>query len=362
MATKSRRTLAADRAAGLATIPAEALRFDAGPFRFAAGNGGDGKSADRPITMLARTAQPIDHWYWGQVVHDMAGMSLAAPSLPIDYCHDSEEVLGYLDQFQTGPDGLTVSGQLVSFQPDDRTAEVCHKADAGVPYQSSIYFDPNSVVCEDVPAGMQAQVNGYAFEGPGLILRKWKLMAVSVCPYGADSGTRTKLAAGDGEHTVQFVSRKELPPMEVKPAADSTLTADNANNADASKLSAPPPPAPAVPADPRAEFKATLAKFTAAFGAANGAAWAAEGLSYEAALEKHAGELAASNKTLAAEKAALETKLSAVPRGEKDAVSFSTNEKHDSGKPATGGASGKFAGLGKLGAFAENLKLPGQAK
>jgi hypothetical protein len=58
----------------------------------------DQVGGDRPISMLARTAKPIEHWYFGKVVHDMAGMALAAPTLPIDYCHDPEEVLGFLDQ------------------------------------------------------------------------------------------------------------------------------------------------------------------------------------------------------------------------------------------------------------------------
>lgn len=359
MASSVRRTRAADRAAGLATIPAAALRFDAGPFAFAAGQAKDG---NRPISMLARTAKPIEHWYWGKVVHDMAGMQLAAPTLPIDYCHDPEEILGYLDQFDAGPEGLTVSGQVVSFQADDRAAEICHKADAGVPYQSSIAFDSGSVVCEDVREGMQVTVNGYQLQGPALIIRQWKLRAVSVCPYGADSDTRTSLAAADRDIAVQFISQNQDPAHMSKPQN----YADPESVAEAAKLAAPAPslqsaaPAPAAPAaDPRAEFKATLGKFTAAFGPANGAAWAAEGLTYEQALEKHAAELSASNKKLTDEKAQLETKLAAVPRGEAAPVSFATNDKHEGG-PAK--PTGKFAGLGKLAAFAENLRLPTTAK
>lgn len=362
MATKLRRNLAADRQAGLDSIPAEALRFDAGRFQFAAKTAA--ADGNRPISMLARTAQPIEHWYFGKIVHDMAGMKTANPTLPIDYCHDCEEILGYLDKFDASNAGLTVSGQIVSFQADDRSAEIVHKADAGVPYQASIAFDPNTYILEIVPEGMQAPVNGYALEGPACIVRQWTLVAVSVCPYGADSGTRTNLA-GDAaaDVAVQFTLTQD-PAMsktpETKPAsAETKLAQPTATQQPATELAAETKPAASeTAADPRAEFQATLAKFTAAFGPANGAQWAAEGLSYEAALEKHAAQLAASNQTLTSEKAELAAKLAAVPRGEAEPVSFTTTDKHAGGQAVPT----KYAGLGKLATFAANLKLPNAAK
>jgi hypothetical protein len=355
VANSLRRTLLVDRAAGLSTVPSDALRFDVGRCQFAAAK--DQVGGDRPISMLARTAKPIEHWYFGKVVHDMAGMELAAPTLPIDYCHDPEEILGYLDQFNAGNDGLTVSGKLVSFQPDDRMAEICTKADAGVPYQASIAFDPNTYILEVVPEGMQVTVNGYGLQGPAVVIRQWTLVAVSVCPYGADSGTRASLsAAAAGDVPVQFVSSSKDPAAmsdQAKPATPDTKPTE---------LAAPAVPAPATspaPVDPRAEFKATLAKFTEKFGAANGAAWAAEGLSYEQALEKHAATLSTQLTSEQGKTKELETKLASVPRGETEPVSFSTNEKHPAGG-GTPAAPGKFAHMGNVGKFAASVaeKLP----
>lgn len=351
MANKPRRTLAADRAAGLSTAPAEALRFEAGPFTFAAKSAADG---NRPVSMLARTAQPIEHWYFGKVVHDMAGMKLAAPSLPIDYCHDPEEILGYLDKFDAGNNGLTVSGEVVSFQSDDRSAEVCHKADAGVPYQASIAFDPNTYILECVPEGMTVPVNGYQLQGPACVVRQWTLIAVSICPYGADSGTRTNLVAGTAaDVTVQFVA-SEKDPAEM----DATQKKPDENPATELAAAANPAP-PAVPAapDPRAEFKATLAKFTAKFGATNGAQWAAEGLTYEQALEKHADAVASQLTAEQTKNTELNTKLSSIPRGEAEPVSFTTTEKHAAGG-GTPAPPTKLDRLGAVAKFAASLKMP----
>lgn len=66
-------------------------------------------------------------------------------------------------------------------------------------------------------------------------------------------------------------------------------------------------------ADPRAELK----RFMAAFGAANGAEWFAEGLSYEDAKDKHIAALTA--RVESAEK-----KLSAVDRGAEEPATFQT--------------------------------------
>lgn len=346
----NRRTFLLDREAGITTVPAEALRFDAGPFTLAGKQAADG---NRPVSMLARTADPIDNWYWGKVVHDMAGMKLAAPTLPIDYCHDREQILGYLDQFAAGNDGLNVSGQLVQFKGDDRTAEVCFKADAGVPYQASIEFDPSTYVLECLREGFQATVNGRQLEGPACIIRQWTLVAVAICPCGADAGTRTQLAAGaQADVPVQFVSpTKDPAAMDPnKPAATETKPA--------TELAAPA--VTALPADPRAEFQATLTKFAAKFGAANGAAWAAEGLSYEQALEKHAEAIASQLTAEQGKTKDLETKLAAVPRGEAAPVSFSSGDKRPEGGNPTSAPPNKFAHLGNVGKFAASIagKLP----
>lgn len=344
------RTLVADRAAGRSSVPADALILDSGPFTFAAGEAKDGKL---PVKMRARGAQPIYHWYWGNVVHDMAGFSAAAATIPIDYCHDYDQVLGFLNDFKASNEGLDVGGELVSFG-DDRSSEVAHKARSGVPYQASIYFEPK--VLEEVMPGAEAEVNGYKLPGPGLVIRKWSLRGVAVCPYGYDPTTSTRLSApAGGDIPVQFVSTKESQ-MSVtfatekkpdeKPATELTKPAET-------KTEATPP------ADPRAEFKATLAKFTEKFGAENGAKWAADGLSYEAALEKHAAELQTKLSAEGEEKKKLAEKLAAVPRGEKEPVSFAAGDKHE-GSGNVDPSHLKFKIGENLARVAAGIKLPGK--
>ena len=85
-------------------VPAGAMRFTAGQFEFGS-NGEDAKTA--PIKMVSRSGKPIEHWWWGRVVHDLAVMQLHKSRLPIDYCHEANEVIGYLNHFdqEAGDDG-----------------------------------------------------------------------------------------------------------------------------------------------------------------------------------------------------------------------------------------------------------------
>lgn len=74
-------------------------------------------------------------------------------------------------------------------------------------------------------------------------------------------------------------------------------------------------PAAPTAAELRAEAAAEARKFTARFGA-NGATWYSEGISYEAALEKHADAQAEQIKQLQSEKKDLADQLAALDRGE----------------------------------------------
>lgn len=175
------------------SIPAKACRFS--ECEFVIGDNGE-KSKTAPIKLTARSGKPIEHWFWGRVVHDLAGMRLHKSRLPVDYAHDDKEVIGYLNRFDSQSGDLVVSGALVPFKDTDRATEIIHKNREGVPYEASINFGGDGIKIEEVAEGFLAQVNGYAFEGPGIIIREWPLRGVAICPYGADANTNSAVLSG----------------------------------------------------------------------------------------------------------------------------------------------------------------------
>ena len=280
-------------------VPRNALCLTIGALQLAAQEGEADAAPRAKVSMRARSGQALHHWYWGQLVHDMAGFTPAADRIPIDYCHFDTEVLGYLDSFDAKPEGLDVAGEVISFDGKDRSAEVIHKQKAGIPYQASIYFVPEAI--EEVLAGGSAEVNGFTIQGPATIVRKWSCRGVAICPYGYDPDTETKFAARLGGEVDVLVSRKE----------DSAMSVDNTN------------PAPAN----RDQLTAELKKYTDRFGAENGVKWFTDGKSYEQALELHVGvqaeQLAAKEKELGE----TQQKLGAINRGEESGATFADGEK-----------------------------------
>lgn len=318
-------------------VPLSALRFNIG--EFALGDNGQGaKSA--PIKMVARTGKPINHWFWGKVAHDLAGMTLHKDRLPIDYCHDPQEVMGYLNKFDATSGDLVASGALVPYKDSDRATEVIAKSKAGVPYEASISFGGGETVIEEIGPRETAQVNGHEFTGPGIVIRKWALRGVAVCPYGADMNTSSQFAQqGDQTQPVTYMTKELIMPEQQKPAEAAPVAVVEAlqTQTPAAVVSDPPAPAtelaqaPVAPAPAEAALVAAVEapvaqvnpgqKFLDEFGD-QGGVWFAQGKSLDESrglFVKHLQEQFASKD---AEIADLKNRLAAVSRGDKP-VAFS---------------------------------------
>ena len=187
------------------SIPAGACVFGAADF--AVGDNGD-NAKTIPVHILARSAQPIEHWYWGRVVHDLAGMKLSKSRVAIDYDHDTAHVIGYANHFEVQADGLHLGGALVPYGDNDRATEVIHKSRMGIPYQASINFGGDGIRVQELSDGEVAEVNGYQFAGPGVIIRQWPLRGVAITAYGADERTET---AFRGDSATTFRADKYTP-------------------------------------------------------------------------------------------------------------------------------------------------------
>jgi len=180
------------------SIPAGACTF-AAPIDVGT-NGADSTTA--PFNILARSSKPIEHWFWGNVVHDSAG-AFGKDRIPIDYNHD--EVIGFANKREVTAEGVRLSGALVSVAENDRADTVMKQAQAGIPFEASINFGGDGIKIEEVAAGATAFVNGYDFAGPGVIIREYPLRGCAFCPYGADGNTETELFSEGTKFSAQVV-------------------------------------------------------------------------------------------------------------------------------------------------------------
>ena len=171
-------------------IPADACVFAAPAVQFRS-NGEGSKTA--PFSLLARSAQPIDHWFWGKVVHDFAGM-VSKKRITMDYNHDPDQIVGFANKTTVDDEGLHLSGTIVSVEDGDRADTIMKQSAAGVPFEASIFFGGDGIRIEEIDAGQVTQVNGSQFDGPGIVIREWPLRGCAICPYGADGNTHSKFS------------------------------------------------------------------------------------------------------------------------------------------------------------------------
>jgi hypothetical protein len=293
----------------------------AGAFSFAADGGAvveaaapqEGQPPRGKVSMLARSAGGIVHWYWGLIVHDFAGMK-HAPKIPVDYAHDDDEAIGYVDQFVADSAGLRLAGELIAFRNDDKAAEVLFKGAAGIPYASSIDWTGLARI-EEVPAGMTADANGQTFQGPCLVVREWTLAGVAVCMYGADPDATSEFKKrGAGSANVSRF-RKE-----------GSMSTDTQG--------APSPDVAAIRKQAAADASAELKKFTDRFGATDGVAFFTAGTPWADALDATVTKQAAAIADLQTKLTAAEAKLSATKLGEETGVSGNDADKAKGGKSA----------------------------
>jgi hypothetical protein len=198
-------------------IPEAACRFYGGEVVFK-DNGPDAKSGK--VRIKARSGQPIEHWYWGRVVHDLAGVR-HKPRIAIDYAHNDSEVLGYVNHFEAETNDLWLTGAMTPWRDDDRASEVMFKMREGVPYEASIFFGGDGIKLQEVAEGEVAPVNGFQFDGPGIIVREWPLRGVAICPYGADQNTEAVSLSGGKKFSAIIVGteNKEEGNMSEQPKA-----------------------------------------------------------------------------------------------------------------------------------------------
>lgn len=311
-------------------VPAAALRFVVGDVEL--GDNGEGAKT-APFRMVARSGQPIEHWYWGNVVHDLSGMRHRG-RVPIDYAHDESQVIGYANKFSTESGDLVVSGALVPYKDDDTASRVVHLAKNGVPFEASINFGGDGIAIERVDEGQSTQVNGYEFSGPGVVVREWPLRGVAVCPYGADGGTSTEFSQDDKREVTVMSKMEWKSPDELKEEKQSTELSESAvaevEEADA-KVEATAVDTAAEVDEENAEAPVGAVeaekqlsegqRFLTAFGD-RGGVWFAEGRSFEEAQALYLAEIRQENEELREQLA----NLSQIAKGADEPVSYSDPE------------------------------------
>lgn len=143
-----------------------------------------------------------NHWFWGDLVIDLEGMSFPKEKMPILEDHDTSKKIGFATKFSIDGNRLMVQEATLLSTPESLKFQENSKA--GFPYEASIYAKPSSI--EEVGEDEEVEVNGFTFTGPGNIWRKCTFKEVSVCTFGYDSNTSSAAMSETEEFTIDYLT------------------------------------------------------------------------------------------------------------------------------------------------------------
>lgn len=119
----------------------------------------------------------------------------AAPSkerVPLDYNHNEEEVIGYVENFQCTEDAITADGVvLIGDESSDAAKTFAQNIDGGVPFEASAFLDLSEAESVELEDGVT--------EWSGALIR-----GVAICPYGTDRKTTVSLKLGETNFVVRL--------------------------------------------------------------------------------------------------------------------------------------------------------------
>ena len=169
----------------------------------------DADGAKAKLNMVCYSGKPIKkHWYWGDLVIDLSGMSFPKKKFPILENHREDRKIGFsngkplVEEHQ-----LRLDPEKVEFVETPYSDEFIRLSKQGFPYESSIYAVPSSV--ERLEPGTSAEVNGFTMKGPATIWRQCTFKEASICVFGHDSNTHSEaFAEGDIELELEVANLK----------------------------------------------------------------------------------------------------------------------------------------------------------
>ena len=180
------------------SAPTNACVFaDLGQATFADGDGPGG------FKIVGYSGEIIkNHWYWGNLAFDLAGVKFDKPRTPVLEDHFTSQRIGFTTEQSIG-EKVTVEGQFLRNQ---RAQELASDIKDGFPMQASLFIPPS--VVERVEEGASVEVNGKKLKGPGHVFRKATIKEVSMCVFGADGNTKSAALAEDHRQEVTFAHQK----------------------------------------------------------------------------------------------------------------------------------------------------------
>lgn len=157
---------------------------------------------EKRVKITVITSSILDHPGLGKFRIKTELAKASKDRVPLDYNHNEEEVVGYVENFQYTADAITADGVvLIGDESSDAAKTFAQNIDGGVPFEASAFLDLSEAEGVELEDGV--------VEWSGALIR-----GVAICPYGTDRNTVVSLKLGDSNFNVRLNATKEGEKME----------------------------------------------------------------------------------------------------------------------------------------------------
>jgi len=173
-------------------------------------NGGDAACAltaddqDKKILKIVAYSGGIikNHWFWGDTIFDLEGLKFSKARTPILHEHFTSSRIAFTTKQEISKNVSAEATWLDNVEARALRDDMI----AGFPMEASLHVPP--LVVENVNAGIEVEVNGLNFKGPGTIFRKALIREISICVLGADAKTKATAYSQDESEQIAFTIKE----------------------------------------------------------------------------------------------------------------------------------------------------------
>ena len=147
---------------------------------------------EKRVKIKVITSSILEHPGLGRFRVKTETVTPSKERVPLDYNHNEEEVIGYVENFQCNADAITADGVvLIGDDSSDAAKTFAQNIDGGVPFEASAFLDLSEAESVELEDGVT--------EWSGALIR-----GVAICPYGTDRKTTVSLKLGETNFVVRL--------------------------------------------------------------------------------------------------------------------------------------------------------------
>lgn len=150
---------------------------------------------EKRVKIKVITSSILEHPGLGRFRVKIETASPSKERVPLDYNHNEEEVIGYVENFQCNADAIIADGiVLIGDDSSDAAKKFVQNIDGGVPFEASAFLDLSEAESVELEDGVT--------EWSGALIR-----GVAICPYGTDRKTTVSLKLGETNFVVRLKNK-----------------------------------------------------------------------------------------------------------------------------------------------------------